>query len=98
MISCCGVELPACEAEEPDEAHMLTIESVEDEFFLSVSHPMTKTHFISFLAFVTSDRVQMVKLYPEGNPEARLQLRGTGMIYFYCNQHGLMKQRIPGRK
>ena len=50
---------------------------------------MTKSHFISFMAYVTSDRVQFIKLYPEGNAETRFQLRGSGFIYIYCNKHGL---------
>jgi len=93
-ISCCGISLPPLEAEEPDAAHTVSIQSVEDEHFITVNHEMTKSHYISFLAFLTSDRLQMVKLYPEGNAETRLQLRGHGWLYLYCNQHGLMKQRV----
>ena len=93
MISCCGVTLPALEAEEPDEEHSLTIEKVEDEQFLAIDHPMTKEHHISFAAFVTTDRIQLVKFYPESNAETRMQLRGRGMIYYYCNRHGLYRQR-----
>ena len=94
VISCCGIALPPLEAEETDENHGINIEKVEDEHFITVSHEMTKTHFISFLAYVTSDRVQFVKLYPEGNAETRFQLRGRGYIYLYCNKHGLMKKKI----
>ena len=94
VISCCGITLPALEAEEADGDHALTIEKVEDEHFLTVRHPMTKDHFISFLAFVTCDRIQLVKLYPEGNAETRLQLRGRGYLYYYCNQHGLYKKKV----
>ena len=91
VVSCCGITLPALEAEAPDTAHGITIERVEDEHFVTIAHPMTKQHFISFLAYVTSDRIQMVKLYPEGNAETRLQLRGFGLLYWYCNRHGLFK-------
>ncbi len=94
VISCCGIILPPLEAEELDDAHGITVERVEDEHFITVSHEMTKTHFISFIAYLTSDRVQFVKLYPEGNAETRLQLRGRGYIYIYCNKHGLMKKKI----
>ena len=94
LISCCGITLPALEAEEPDEDHGVTVEYVEDEHFITVPHPMTKGHYISFIASVTSDRLQMVKLYPEGNPETRLQLRGRGYLYYYCNQHGLFRKKI----
>ena len=93
LISCCGITLPPLEAEEADEAHAVTIEYVEDEHFVTVPHPMTKEHFISFLAFVTSDRIQLVKLYPEGNAETRLQLRGMGYLYWFCNRHGLFRRK-----
>ena len=92
LISCCGITLPPLEAEPADDDHSITVECVEDEHFITVHHPMTKEHFISFLAFVTSDRIQMVKLYPEGNAETRLQLRGIGQLYYYCNRHGLFRQ------
>ena len=94
LISCCGVTLPALEAEEADEAHCPRIETVEDERFITLDHPMDKSHYISFLAFATADRFQLVKLYPEGSAEARIPLRGRGTLYFYCNRHGLMKRRL----
>lgn len=94
LISCCGITLPPLEAEETDGEHEITVEKVEDEHFIAVSHEMTKSHFISFIAYLTSDRVQFVKLYPEGNAETRFQLRGRGYLYIFCNRHGLMKKKI----
>ena len=94
VISCCGITLPPLEAEDPDSEHDLTIEKVEDEYYITIYHHMTKEHFISFVAHLTSDRVQFVKFYPEGNAETRLSLRGGGWLYFYCNRHGLMKKKV----
>ena len=94
VVSCCGITLPALEAEEPEEEHTLTIENVEDEHFITISHSMTKEHYISFIAFVTLDRIQMVKLYPEGNAQTRLQLRGRGNLYYFCNRHGLFRKKV----
>ena len=94
VVSCCGITLPPLEAETADDDHTVSIESVEDEHFITVHHPMTKQHFVSFIAFVTSDRLQVVKLYPEGNAETRIQLRGIGYLYYYCNRHGLFKRRV----
>ena len=82
VVSCCGVTLPPLE------------EKVEDEHFLSVHHPMTKAHFLSFVAFVNTDRLQLVKFYPEGNAETRMQLRGRGYLYWYCNRHGLFRKKM----
>ena len=94
VISCHGITLPSLEADEADESHQITIEKVEDEHFITVNHAMTKEHYISFVAYLTSDRVQFVKFYPEGNAETRLNFRGSGFLYIYCNKHGLMKQKI----
>ena len=94
VVSCCGINLPPLEAEAPDEDHGITIENVEDEHFITVRHPMSKAHFISFLAFVTCDRVQLVKLYPEGEAQTRLQLRVMGRLYWYCNRHGLFVKKL----
>ena len=95
VVSCCGVALPAqdiADAENADEHHQLTVERVEDELFVTIHHPMTKEHSISFIAYLTGDKFQLVKLYPEGNASCRFPLRGKGVLYFYCNRHGLMKQ------
>lgn len=94
LVSCCGVTLPALEAEEMDNKHILTVETIEDERFLTFHHPMTKEHYISFAVSVAADRIQMVKFYPEGNAETRMQFQGQGTIYWYCNQHGLFKRNF----
>jgi len=93
-FSCCGVQLPPLEAEEADEAHAIRVERAEDEYFFSLEHPMEKTHFISFFALVTPDRVQFVKLYPEQNAEARFSIRGRGTCYALCNRHGLFRKKL----
>ena len=94
VISCCGIVLPPLEAEETDDTHSVSIENVEDEKFITVSHDMIKSHFISFMAYVTTDRMQFIKLYPEGNAETRMQFRGRGFLYIYCNKHGLMRVKV----
>lgn len=94
LVSCCGITLPPLEAEDTDEEHGISIEKVEDEYFVTVNHDMTKAHYISFIAHVTTDRVQLQKFYPEGNAETRFSLRGRGYLYLYCNRHGLMKKKI----
>ncbi len=91
--SCCGVSLPPLEAEPEDDEHRISIEVVENEHFITLNHPMTKEHHLSFVAWVTGDRLQLVKWYPEGNAETRLELRGHGMLYVYCNHHGLFFRR-----
>lgn len=98
VVSCCGIVLPALEAEkEADEAHELNIEMVEDEYYVSLKHPMSKEHYISFIMTTAGDRTELVKLYPEGAAEARFKVRLTKNIYYYCNRHGLYVKRINPR-
>ena len=94
VVQCHGIVLTPCQAEETDERHMIFIERMEDEYYVRIDHDMTKQHYISFAAALSSDKLQMIKLYPEGNAETRMQLRGRGDLYIYCNKHGLMKKRI----
>ncbi len=94
VISCCGITLPALEADEPDEEHAVTVEKVEDEHYVTVGHEMTKGHYISFMAYVTLDQIRTVKFYPEGNAESRFRLRGAGYLYYFCNRHGLFRVKI----
>ena len=88
-IHCHGILLTPLEAEPADERHRLFIERVEDEYYVRIDHSMTKDHYISFVAAASSNEMQMVKLYPEGNAEARFKIRGVRRIFFYCNRDGL---------
>ena len=91
LVSCCGITLPPLEAELADEKHAISKEIAEDEYFVSIDHPMTKEHYISFLAAVSDFGVQLVKLYPEGNAEARFKIDRVKTLYAYCNRHGLFR-------
>ena len=95
VISCCGIVLPSLEAEPEDEAHPLRIERVEDEYYVTIAHEMSKTHYISFILAVRDDGWEMKKLYPEGNAEARFRIGRTKELYYYCNRHGLFRSCIP---
>ncbi len=89
LISCCGITLPPLEAEIADDEHSIKIEIVEDEYYVSLNHAMTKEHYISFIATISDDGIQMVKLYPEQNAEARFKISRVKCIFAYCNRHGL---------
>ena len=89
VVSCCGITLPPLEAETCDAEHQINKEIVEDEYYVTVDHPMTKDHYISFLAAVSDDGIQLKKLYPEGPCEARFRIRAVRKIYAFCNRHGL---------
>lgn len=93
VVSCCGITLPALEAEPAGEEHEVRIEPVEDEYYVTLAHPMGKDHHISFLAALSDNGLQIVKLYPEGPAEARFRFNRTRKILAYCNRHGLFETK-----
>ena len=94
LVSCCGITLPHQEAELEDSHHQINCQMIENEYFVTVNHPMSKEHYISFIAYLTSDRCELVKLYPEQSIEVRFLKRGRGILYVYCNQDGLFKKLV----
>ena len=94
VVSCCGIVLPALEAETENAAHHLRIEKVEDEYYVTIPHEMSKNHYISFIAAVKDDGCEIKKLYAEGNAEARFKISRTKYLLYYCNMHGLFKVRV----
>lgn len=109
-ISCCGIALPVLEVENaiegkipaaPESAavdpsvHLPQVDVADGEVYLTMEHPMGKDHFISFVAYVTTDQVFFRKLYPEQTADARFPYRGPGTMFAYCNRHGLFACRTP---
>ena len=86
---CCGITLPPLEAEKSDKSHEIKIEHTEDEYCVTMAHPMTKKHYVSFISYVTSDNVEIIKLYPEQDICVRFKRKGAGVLYFFCNKHGM---------
>jgi transcriptional regulator with XRE-family HTH domain len=88
-LSCCGRKLTKLIVKPADEAHQLKVEVVEEDYYITFEHEMSKTHYISFLAYVSIDRVLLIRLYPEQSSEVRFPRLHGGKIYYYCSQDGL---------
>ena len=93
VVSCCGIALPPLEAERAEGEHAIDIEFVEDELYVSLAYPMSKGHYMSFIAAVSPGRVQVVKLYPEGDAAARFKKTGVRDVLIYCNRYGLFRAK-----
>lgn len=93
VISCCGVTLPPAQPEPADEEHCIQTQIVEDEYYVTVDHPMERGHFISFLAAASDHGLQFFKLYPQGPAEARFRIDRVARLYAYCNRHGLFEAK-----
>lgn len=77
-----------------DYPHIINCIKTDGEYYVTVEHEMSREHYISFLAYITDSHYDMAKLYPEGEAVARFPVRGHGIIYCYCNHHGLFARRV----
>lgn len=93
-VSCCGQKLSPLEAVKAPEEERLTVELIENDYYITSSHPMTKEHYVSFAALVTGDTLILKRLYPEWDLQTRLPRIGHGKLYWYCVQHGLFYQLV----
>ncbi|WP_099206101.1 helix-turn-helix domain-containing protein [Scatolibacter rhodanostii] len=92
-VSCCGRKLTALTPKPSDEEHNLQFESIENDHYITFTHPMNKEHYLQFVACVTYDKVLLVRLYPEQGAEVRIPKLSGGKFYFACSQHGLWVQK-----
>ena len=94
-LHCCGRKLEPLAARPVDEEHAVTVQEVEEDWYITFSHPMEKDHFFRFAAYVATERVLLVRLYPEQGGEFRIpQLRGGGKLYLCCSRDGLFEVKI----
>ncbi|MDO6654486.1 helix-turn-helix domain-containing protein [Anaerobacillus sp. 1_MG-2023] len=93
-ISCCGRKLDRLEAKKATTENQLTIMDIDNEWYISSEHPMSKDHYISFIAFATGDQVRIMKQYPEWNLQARLPKSKHGKLLWYDTKFGLYYQLI----
>ncbi|MEA4919597.1 MAG: helix-turn-helix domain-containing protein [Clostridiaceae bacterium] len=91
-ISCCGRRLEQLKPSE-DDIPEIRVQQMDMDYYITIDHEMTKTHYISFIAYVKNDKIFLVRLYPEQNAEARLPYIPGGVLYAYCVQHGLIRCR-----
>ena len=93
-ISCCGRKLTPLTAQPMDKMHDVKIEEIDNEYFVTFDHEMTKEHYIVFAALVSWDRATVVRLYPEQSGELRLPRQRRGELHLCCNKDGLFRKRL----
>ncbi len=97
---CCGVAMETLVANATDaavEKHVPYVEESDGELLVrvgSVEHPMTKEHYIMWIAQVAGNRINKVMLAPEQSTEVRFPLIRDCKIYAYCNLHGLWVKEV----
>jgi len=98
QVSCCGRVLRTEQPRKATAEEKLTVEPMEDEWYISSDHPMTKENYIHFVALVTGERLTLVRQYPEWDLSLRLPGRGHGKLVWYADDTGLLYQLVSLRK
>lgn len=93
-VSCCGRRLERLTPQKAEGDSRLMLTECEDEWLITGRHPMEKENYISFLALVSSDRIRLIKLYPEWDLQVRIPRREHGHLLWYSTTAGLFYQPI----
>lgn len=93
-ISCCGKKLQAIEPKKAEGEEKLSVEVIENNYYISSEHEMVRDHYISFVALLTSDTMMLRKQYPEWGLQVRIPVFAHGRLLWYCSKHGLFYQEI----
>lgn len=93
-VSCCGKKLSAIQPQKATEDEKLSVEIIEDDFFITSKHQMTREHYIAFVALLTGDSIMLRKQYPEWGLQVRIPIFAHGKLLWYCTQHGLFYQEV----
>lgn len=100
-ISCCGAEMTEIEPNTADAATEKHVPVFSREGRLvrvsvgETDHPMTREHFISWIAVMTTGGNQRKELKPGDRPSVCFALcegEEITAVYAYCNVHGLWKK------
>ncbi|MBR6967478.1 MAG: helix-turn-helix domain-containing protein [Ruminococcus sp.] len=93
-VTCCGSRLAPLEAKKAEDGELLKVEDIGGEWFISSDHEMKKEHYISFVAYIADSSTMMFRQYPEWDLQLTLPLYRSGLLVWYCTQHGLFYQDI----
>ena len=93
-VSCCGRKLEALSMKKAAENQRLHIEEIENDRYITSDSPMKKDDYISFAAFATGNVLNIIKQYPEWSFEARIPVRGHGILIWYSDKEGLLYQPV----
>lgn len=94
QVTCCGRKLKPITPVKATEEEKLSVQIIENDYFISSEHEMTRNHYITFVVLMTSDTVMLKKQYPEWDLQLRIPVFAHGRLLWYCNQHGLFYQEV----
>lgn len=94
VVNCCGMKLEESQAKKAEPEEKLSVELIENEYYVTSEHPMVKEHYIDFVAFVNGDMLILRKQYPEWDLSTRIPRLAYGKLIWHCTNHGLFYQPV----
>lgn len=94
VVSCCGRKLDSLVATKANDEQKLKIEEIDMQYSISAEHPMTKDHYVSFIALATGDQIQLYKQFPEWALQANIPKKKHAKLLWFDTQDGLLYQYI----
>ncbi len=95
-IICCKNPMEVIEANSVDaaaEKHIPTYEIKNGKLEVRVNHVMEDEHYIEWIALVDDKSEEYIYLKPHEEATCTFD-KTSGVLYSYCNQHGLWKNEI----
>ena len=72
----------------------LTVKQIENDWYITSKHPCKKSDYISFIAFATGEKLQLIKQYPEWDLQCRIPNRGHDTLIWYSEKSGAFYQYL----
>jgi len=96
-IECCNEEMVILKPNSVDasiEKHKPTYEIKDEKLIVTVNHVMEEDHYIEWICLVTATEEHYIYLTPGTSHTVEFPKVNRGIIYAYCNKHGLWQTEI----
>lgn len=96
-IVCCGksmVEVKVNSVDASFEKHVPTYEVVDGNIIVTVNHVMEEDHYIEWISMVSAAGEECIYLKPGADAKVTFYHKTSGILYAYCNKHGLWENEI----
>lgn len=96
-IICCNEKMQEMKPNSIDaavEKHVPTYEIEDNILKVRVNHVMEDEHFIEWICLKTENKEEYVYLKPNEDAVAIFKNVKSGILYAYCNKHGLWSKVI----
>jgi len=91
---CCGKRIETKEPVKAQDEEKMRVTLDGDEYYIESDHLMTKENYITFVAYITANKMLMERTYPEWNLSCRFYNYGMGKLVWADNKGNLFYQII----